>query len=326
MDIVEVKDASDLKMMRVRDVMGKSIISMNTTEDRIYAYKNAETIVDSYIERERNGAVSKIRADALRMEKESIMGAELWRENLNKVPQDLVDRWYKFLSQIDELDKDGRESRQVRRLMVFANYTETEKLNGIKIIAPTETQLRKISNLMNSNKKKASIVTVAKMYEKLAKESNDGKVFGSSTDVEKAYVAYHEEPIKEKKKKKDKKKKKEVEEVEEVYVRDVFAEAAGDCPPRGGNSLKLGSAVLAEFPTMSEDEWKKWYRKVASILHPDKGGSEQDMTILTAINNMVNVVVEANKLNEKNSQWEDDYEQWKKDHNYNSDFVPEDEL
>ncbi len=104
--MIEITNAKDAN---IQPSTLKRVVNMETTEDRVYAYINAETIVDSFFERERNSAISLIRAEALMKEKREIMGA-LWNVNLSQVPEDMKGRWYNFLDKIGECPKNRQSN------------------------------------------------------------------------------------------------------------------------------------------------------------------------------------------------------------------------
>lgn len=111
-----------------------------------------------------------------------------------------------------------------------------------------------------------------------------------------------------------------------VSVRLIFSKLTGDCPATGASPSVTGPKVMNELSSIDGDEWKRLYRKLADLLHPDKKGATEDMTILNAINNAMNTIYTEGKKSESAEAWEDDYKQWKKDRGYENDFVPENQI
>ncbi len=325
--VTEIKNSKDANLGL--STLNK-IVKMETQDDRVYAYLNAETIVDSFMDRERDSAISLIRAEALMKEKRETMG-DLWNANLGQVPEDMKEKWYHFLKQIGEFSKN-RQTNSVDQLLRFANYNETAKLKGIKLVAPNQGQLTTLIPLMNKKRNKGTkpkgLIDVSIMYSELAKEYNDGKVFNSATDVKEAFEKYHE-PKKIKQRRQEEKKEDHQEEKQEdkkIYVRHIFEEEAGDCPGAKYAPMEFPALVTKGMPTVTDEEWKHFVKKVSLAIHPDQGGTESDQTIFNSFREMMKVVKEQTKSIDARNQWEDDYDQWKKDNGYESDFVLESEV
>ena len=108
-----------------------------------------------------------------------------------------------------------------------------------------------------------------------------------------------------------------------VYVQDIFIREVGHKPEPSMNQIQIGSKMLDKLPHMTENEWKTWYRTASRCMHPDHGGSEHDFSILNSLNEMITTVVENEKRRVVYNEWAEDFKQWKKDHNYTSDFIEE---
>ncbi len=324
-----------MKMILAKDIkeVEAGATFFGGTSGRIAKYSTLDECKGSYLnaeglyEAQKDNIVSVIRATSLKEARILIMGS-LWNAPLNKVSPYLVDKWFNFLDSIGEMDKGWNQSAQIKRLMRFARVTETARLKGVTVIIPNEVQLRGLAAaIKEKTRKTASEVDIALLYDKLAKEKNNGKQFEGTDSVVKEYNDYKPKKTKTKKgKDKKSEEKEEKEEVPNVWVRDIFTEDAGECPKRGLNSMALGSSILGKLPSTDAAEWKKWYYKVSRCLHPDHGGCEADMAILTSINNMIGLVLTEEGKTDKANDWESDYEQWKKDKGYESDFIKEDEL
>lgn len=113
---------------------------------------------------------------------------------------------------------------------------------------------------------------------------------------------------------------------ERVYVQDIFEDEVGKRPEVLYAQMFFGNEVLKKVPSVTPAQWKKFYRNVAACVHPDKGGTEQDMEVLARLNEMMNLVIDQTKSILERKAWDKDYIQWKTDKGYESDWVNESEL
>ncbi len=324
-----INNKNDMSMNTRGMVEGSFAIAKFSTEDEcVYSYVHANALVDSFYKREHDGAVSFIRARSL-MELKKLIMNDLWSENLANVPIDLVDRWYKRMKEVGLWDEKNKcVDRYVGRLLRFANYNETSKLSTVSVVAPSEFQVRSLYLLMYSknNNKSASMIEVSKTYEILAKQYNNGKPFKGSKEIKTAFEKFEGQVLPKKPKKP--KKVEEVEEVEEVTVcvRDIFVNEHGECPDITLAPMEFPAKVIGKLPDVTATEWKKFYRLVASVIHPDQGGDKDMTAILTSLNRTMNVVFDHVDETEAVSDWNADYKQWMDDNNYESSYVPESEV
>ncbi len=315
--VIVANDISEVAII-VKDLGGAKY---DTIENCKETYRHAEDIYES----QKANVVSVIRANALMRMKEHIMG-NAWKENLGRVPQHLVDEWKEALNDIGELDDDGNESRQVRGLMRFAKVIETGKLKGILVPVPNEKQLRRLASLIkNKYRKSADTIELATTYNEVAKAVNDGKVFKSDSDLEDAYNNFKKEPKKTPKKNKPKKGSDPTPEPTMVYVRELFIEEVGE-EPEVKSAGKVQSEIMNAFPTVARDLWKTTFKRISLAVHPDQGGTQEMQDILNKFNAMMETLYQAEKMENNHTEWVADYEAWKKDRGYKSDFVPENEL
>ena len=326
MKLTTIKNKNDMSLSAKLLAEGsEAIAKYETIEDCIYTYKNAETIVDSWFEVQRDGAVSLIRSKAIYELKFKIMG-NLADAHLASVPQDLVDAWYKGLGELGLIGTNGQQSNSVIDLLRFANYNETARLSGVKIVAPNVAHLNCLTTLMFNKRgkgNKADMIEVSKTYAVLAKEYNSGKPFKSASDVKTAFEKFEGQVLPKKPKKVV-----EVEEEEEatVSVREIFESEVGVQPEVTLGWMEFPEEVMKNLPDTNREEFKKFYRYVANVIHPDKGGDASMTAILTQLNKMMNVVF--NHIDEKtaSSEWTEDYNTWKDDNNYTSEYMPESEI
>lgn len=315
------------------------IAKFETVGECSESYKNAEVIVDSFFKRERDNAVSVIRSKALMEAKKLIFGSS-WRENLNRLPKHLVEEWYEFLADIDGIylhkssDAIAQKSR-IEKLLKFANYNETAKLTGVTVVAPNTTHIEKliiamrklkVVNRADINKHMNDVVL---MYDLLAKKFNDGKPFATAN----AAVEAHADLLAGKKKKPKSKPKPENEdedeeepEEENIYVKDYFVDIQGEQPKMKYNSLTISGAIVKELPHVSKEEWKEFYRYVANIVHPDKGGSAEMTAILTQLNAMLQIGFKHTEEEAAAVEYYEEYTHWKQHHGFEGDLVPASEV
>jgi len=315
-DIVEVKTRRDLSQVSNGFTGYGGVVKMDTTDERVYAFNNAEKIVDSVFKRERQGAISLIRSETLMAEKKSIMG-DLWNANKTHVPEDFSKKWENFIKKLDKVGGDN-----VAKLLKFADYHETAKLNGVKYTAPNQGQFNALATLVNKQTKTKGLTPVVRMYDALVK-TNNGKEFGSAKEVVEAYEKFTmTAPPKEKPKQKE-----EVENTEEkrdIYLEHIFIDIVGECPKTTDNPMSLPNSVVKELPNISKDEWKHFYRESAKIFHSDKGGT--GFEILGSLNNAMNIIFKHIKEVEARDTWREDYKEWKSSNGFEDDFITQTEL
>jgi len=308
----------------------QGLVKYDTVENCADAYSNAE----AYYESRKNDAITTIRAYALMSAKKLILG-KYWNFPVNSLPNNVFPKhteWMRFLQGLEllqELPSGGLEIKvQVRTLLTFANVKEIGELKGITVVPQKANDIEKLIPEMNRHKKgKVKDQDVALMYEKLAKEKNEGQPFNTTNELVTAYKEFMSEapselPTKPKATTPTTGTPKET----MVFVRDIFVEEVGLEPQAKYAPAEFPSEVLGNMPTCTDDEWKQFVKKVSHAIHPDKGGTEADQAILNSFREMMKVVNEQNRTITAREQWNTDYEQWKMDEGYESDFVPESQI
>ena len=309
-NIVEVKTKKDLSNVSSGFTGYNGVVKLDTTDERVYAFNNAEMIVDSVYKREREGAISLIRSEALMIEKKSIMG-DLWNSNKAHIPDEFSVKWDKFTEKLDNASGD-----RIRALLVFADYHETSKFAGVKYTAPNQGQFNTLAKLVNKQTGKKDLTPVVKMYDVLVKK-NSNKHFKSAIDLEDAYLKFTTVlPSKDEVIESDE----EIEEEQaDVYLPHIFAEEVGTEPVVELNSMTLPNTMISKLVNVSKDEWKQFYRESAKIFHSDKGGD--GFEILNGLNQMMKVYYKNQSEIEDKEIYNDDYKRWMEDHGFESDFV-----
>jgi len=322
-EIVEIKTKKDLSSVASGFTGHNGVADLSTTDKRVYAFNNAENIVDSVYKRERQGAISLIRSEALMLEKKSIMG-DLWNANKAHVPEEYSVKWNKFTEKLDNASDD-----RIRALLVFADYHETSKFTGVKHTAPNQGQFNALAKLVNKKTGTKELTPVVRMYDTLVKE-NGGKEFGSAKEVVSAFNEFTLETPK--KKTKPEIPPEEEEEEEEIhtgsepteYLPHIFAQVAGDEPKTELNNMTLAPAMVGKLTAVSKDEWKSFYREAAKVFHSDKGGS--GFEILNGLNQMMSVFFTNQKQLSSIESYKKDYSEWKTDNGFTDDWATVEEV
>lgn len=318
-NIVEIKTKKDLSDVASGFTGYNSPIKLDTTEDRVYAFNHAEDIVDSVFKREKQGAISLIRSEALMIEKKAIMG-DLWNANKAHVPEEFKQKWSDFLLLLDNNSK-----RNIEMLLKFAEYHESSKLAGVKNVAPNQGQFNALAKLVNKKTGNKDLVPTVRMYDALVK-ANNNQAFGSAQEVVQAFEDFHTKP----RVKVEPKPKTPITTTtpkpKEVYVRFLCEDEIGICPENKYAPLEYPREIVSKMPQVTDDEWKQFVKKVSHAIHPDKGGTDADQMILNSFREMMKVVISQQKSITAHNEWEADYALWKKERGYESDFVMSDEL
>ena len=171
-------------------------------------------------------------------------------------------------------------SQQASYLLDFAGYKEVEEeliKEGIEITPiDTASHFREAKKLSDSKEHGA----VATTYTEAVKSNNGVKPSTAKEVVE---------VVQKSKKKVDS---------EILFFKD---EPQWSERKTGIGAFAVGNAMISHISPIEKDDWKRFYKTVAKCVHPDKGGSEDDMTILAAMNEMMSVLHK-----------QQEFEQWQK--------------
>lgn len=320
--IIEIKTKKDLSQVSSGFTGYGGVADLSTTDKRVYAFNNAEEIVDSVFKRERQGAISLIRSEALMLEKKSIMG-DLWNSNISHIPEDMRKKWEAFCVKLD-----NATPQHISKLLKFADYHETSKFVGVKHTAPNQVQFNALATLVNKKTGTKELTPVVRMYDTLVKE-NGGKDFGSAKEVVSAFEKFTMFTPKKKTKSEIPPTREEEEEPYSgseptEYLPHIFAQVAGDEPKATFNSMTLAPAMVGKLSAVSKDEWKSFYREAAKIFHSDKGGT--GFEILNGLNQMMSVYLSDVKERESIASYNKDYSEWKTDNGFTDDWATVEEV
>ena len=74
--------------------------------------------------------------------------------------------------------------------------------------------------------------------------------------------------------------------------------------------MGMGPELMKRLPQVTPTEWKNFYRTTAACIHPDKGGSTENMAILSTLNEMYSFIFENRENIEFNKKREKIYEEF----------------
>jgi hypothetical protein len=304
----------------VKDIANR-ITSLNTTEERVYAYINAEDIIHATFKQ----SVTALRGTVLRREK---MYIDSKHGNLTQeAVQNAKDEWRQFLSDIGELRANGQPKRQILRLLKFAEYIALTEAKGITVKAPTDEQLRLLGT--------KDLYKSAKQYDTLVMKYNEGEPFKTAKELQLVMEVEEDERTAEAEtaetetaeadqEDKDLGEQQEQERkhqatLKHISYRSVY-EQKHQAPQGEIKTRELHAKMVASLPTVTADTLKSFYRKTAKALHPDKGGSADDMAILTAIKSALDIQVQNDQIKEAKRLHEVSYKEWKELHGFKKDY------
>ncbi len=246
---------------------------LKTLDDCATQFKTADEVSHLAQAAIRDG----LQGQALLVAKKIVCGDE-W--NSAKLTSTVSQKWLSFLKTVDLIDKRGFAKMNVSYLLDFAGYKEVEEeliKEGVEITPiDTASHFREAKKLSDSKEHGA----VATTYTEAVKSNNGVKPSTAKEVVE---------VVQKSKKKVDS---------EELFFRDEpqWAERK-----TGIGAFAVGNVMVGHISPIEKDDWKRFYKTVAKCVHPDKGGSEDDMTILAAMNEMMNVLHK-----------QQEFEQWQK--------------
>lgn len=114
--------------------------------------------------------------------------------------------------------------------------------------------------------------------------------------------------------------------IKSISVLKLFEQEVGTFESVMLSTMQLQDKLTECIPDVSQEEWKSFYRKVSHCIHPDKGGEEIEMMMLSSFNKMMNILFKQVKEVQKSKEYRADYAQWKEDRGYESDWIKEEEL
>ncbi len=262
---------------------------LRTVDDCVEQYNKAEEVskIAQMVIKDR------MQGDALLKAKKLICGDE-W--NRPKLTDKLSAKWKAFLLNID------CKIRNADILLDFAGYKEQEEKlieQGVEVVPiTTASHYREVKKLaegetqLTKKGEEIEVVThehVATTYTQAVKV-NGGVIPKTAKEVVKViHVA-----------------KKKVSS-ESLFLKE-FPEYENI--PNVDNRLKADDVVGKLIPRPDKDEWKHFYRLVAKVVHPDKGGTEVDMSILTGLKEVYEYLHKQNDNADLKSKKMRAYESW----------------
>jgi len=196
-------------------------------------------------------------------------------------------KWKDFLHVLNLIGKDGAVSKNVLYLLDFAGYKES----GGKI--ETASHYREVKKVSSTK----THTEIDAMYDEAG-----GEALVTAKEVKKGVQK------------------------QKVWVQPLFEKEVGKEPRITLSSVAYGMEINNTMPTPTPEEWKSFYRTVASCVHPDKGGNSEHTAILTQLNKMYQLVFTHEKEVSKKNEWNADYKMWKEDKGYKDEFIKEEEL
>ena len=255
LSILEKKEIRDIK---VRTSMVRAMYEPKTIDECRDLYLNATEIANVAAISIKDGLQGKALLEA----KKLICNIE-WDTPLGKMSKHFSTKWLNFLSTINltfiDKGKYLREKTNVRELLDFAGYKER---GGEIETASHYQEVKKITGATNKEPEK-----IDEAY-RIA----GGKELKTAKEVKEkvAEVVEKVNPLKEFFKK--------------------YPEYQKEEPTI--SPIALGQFVLNQIPQITRKEWKKTYRTLAACVHPDKGGSDKDMSTLASINKIMETLFE----------------------------------
>lgn len=281
----------------------KNSYDPKTEQECVELYKNAEEISSAAKMALKDGLQGK----ALLNAKKIICGDE-W--NATRLTKNIVLKWNTFLGQINLLrttgERIGSATDTVHKLLDFAGYKEKEEeliADGVEVTPINTASHYRETKKIAQEDGKTTPEDISKVFTQAVK-TNDGVIPSTAKEVKEVVAKASRK----------------------IYVQELFIKEVGVCPPEAISSMTLGTTILSILPDLSEAQWKKWYRDMSKLIHPDTGGSSSDFAILNTINEAMTLTVENREKKQLRKEWKEDYETWKEDKGYKSDFVDEKDL
>ena len=254
-----------------------------TIDDCVNQYNKAEEVsrIAQMVIKDR------MQGSALLKAKKLICGDEWNNKQLSHLKSE---KWKEFLQTL------GCPYRNSQYLLDFAGYKEAEDnliAQGIEITPiATASHYREVKKLTDINTPEAVATTYTQ-----AVEANGGNIPRTAKEV-KEVINTSKNKISS----------------EELFLRE-FPEYEDIESPH--NDLKVDDFISRKLPRVSKDKWKHFYKLVAKIIHPDKGGNEDDMSILTGLNEVYDYLRKQEEISNKSDEKYKAYEDWCKDYGCN---------
>ena len=104
---------------------------------------------------------------------------------------------------------------------------------------------------------------------------------------------------------------------EVIFYDDMYKEETGKTMPQGGHGiLFVQDEVMKMLPDVNADAWKKFHRYAANIMHPDKGGSDEYISILNSFHAIMKFILKEKELKNEVADYEREFEKWKSDNGF----------
>ncbi len=166
------------------------------------------------------------------------------------------EKWINVLHTIGSIKEDGKINRNVSHLLDFAGYKER---GGEIEIASHYREAKKITGATNAEPEK-----IDKAY-----EDAGGSELKTAADVKTAMI-----------------------ETQEINPYELFYAQQPEYKTEKPTiaPMAIGSLVIEKLPKISKKQWKKTYRTIATCVHPDKGGSDEDMSAMASFNEIMEML------------------------------------
>ncbi len=259
---------------------------LTTVEECADQYRKAPEIAGIAHQAIKDG----LQGSALLKAKKLICGDE-W--NAPKLTNNISKKWKGFLETLNLLDKKGSQKMNVSYLLDFAGYKEVEAklIEEGEDIIPIGTASHFRETKKHSEHK--DHLDVAIEYTDAVHANND--VVPKTAEEVKEVVLKAENKVS-----------------SEAVFMDEFPQYQDI--PQGVSDMKYGLDLMKLLPDPDKKAWKSFYHTVARCLHPDTGGSVDDMAILTRLNEMYSFVHNQSEIKQRKDEKMDHYKIWCKDH------------
>jgi hypothetical protein len=178
--------------------------------------------------------------------------------NRQRLTDELTSKWKSFLTQIN------CPHNTASNLLDFAGYKEAEAnliQQGILVEEiTTASHYREVKKLTDVPTHEA----VATIYTQ-AVESNNGDKPKTAKEVKEIVVKS----------------------INKISVINLWIREEKPEPEKEANNISALATASKMLPDVDRDVWKDFYRTISKVVHPDKGGSEEHMSILSAFNEVM---------------------------------------
>jgi len=284
-DVAKIKSSCNITLNSLTSEYAKTSVLPHTLDECKELYLKAEEIADLAKQTIKDGLQGRALLEAKKM----ICGDE-W--NAKKMSKYGEKKWSIFLQSIDLLEKSGKPKRNVNYLLDFAGYKEVEErlIESGEDIEPIQTasHYREVKKIANTPE------DVAKTYTEVVK--SNGEKPKTANDVRAALAeSYEQLPA-------------------GVYFEKIVAPELGVEQPdvEGGafSHAVFSQKVVEKLPEI--DTWKEAYKKLATMLHPDKGGDEFLMEVIMRINDVYKDISKFQNAMVKREEYAKAFRDWKK--------------